>query len=89
MESLLVQQEQAKLVQVFGKLGWTYTPNIVNGGLASYLVNRSTLEILGRGGVPIYDVIASNIASQRVAQRSGYTLGWVSDWKCNFEGLEA
>lgn len=58
-------------------------------GLASYLVNRLTLEVLKRGGVPSYDVIASNIASQRVAQRSGYSPGWVSDWKCNFEGLEA
>ncbi|WP_256700679.1 GNAT family N-acetyltransferase [Paenibacillus sp. P46E] len=34
-----------------------------NLGLASYLVNRLTFDILERGEIPSYDVIASNIAS--------------------------
>ncbi|WP_223292249.1 GNAT family N-acetyltransferase [Salipaludibacillus neizhouensis] len=71
------------------QIGIDIFPEYRNFGLASYLVNRLTLEILERGDIPSYDVIASNIASQRVAQRSGYSPGWVSDWRCNFEGLEA
>ncbi|MDQ8737880.1 GNAT family N-acetyltransferase [Paenibacillus sp. LHD-38] len=74
----------AKLWQI----GIEVLPEYRNLGLASYLVNRLTFEILERGEVPSYDVIASNLASQRVAQRSGYLPAWVSDWRCNFEGFE-
>jgi GNAT superfamily N-acetyltransferase len=74
----------AKLWQI----GIEVLPKYRNLGLASYLVNRLTFEILERGEIPSYDVIASNIASQRVAQRLGYFPAWVSDWRCNFEGLE-
>lgn len=74
----------AKLWQI----GIEVLPKYRNLGLASYLVNRLTFEILERGDVPSYDVIASNLASQRAAQRSGYSLAWVSDWRCNFEGFE-
>ena len=74
----------AKLWQI----GIEVLPKYRNLGLASYLVNRLTFEILERGEIPSYDVISSNIASQRVAQRSGYFPAWVSDWRCNFEGLE-
>ncbi|WP_054955630.1 GNAT family N-acetyltransferase [Paenibacillus dakarensis] len=70
----------AKLWQI----GIDVLPEYRNLGLASYLVNRLTIEILERGEVPSYDVIASNLASQRVAQRSGYSPGWVSDWRCDF-----
>jgi len=74
----------AKLWQI----GIEVLPRYRNLGLASYLVNRLTFEILERGEIPSYDVIASNIASQRVAYRLGYFPAWVSDWRCNFEGLE-
>lgn len=74
----------AKLWQI----GIEVLPKYRNLGLASYLVNRLTFEILERGDVPSYDVIASNLASQRAAQLSGYSLAWVSDWRCNFEGFE-
>ena len=63
-------------------------PKYRNLGLASYLVNKLTFEILERGEIPSYDVISSNIASQRVVQRLGYFPAWMSDWRCNFEGLE-
>ncbi|TDQ34173.1 GNAT acetyltransferase-like protein [Aureibacillus halotolerans] len=63
-------------------------PDFRNLGLANYLVNRLTFEILERGDVPSYDVIASHVASQRVAQRSGYFPAWVTDWRNNFEGFE-
>ncbi|GIP32064.1 GNAT family N-acetyltransferase [Paenibacillus sp. J2TS4] len=65
----------AKLWQI----GIEVLPQYRNLGLASYLVNRLTFEILGRGEIPSYDVIASNIASQRVAHRLGYFPAWVSD----------
>ncbi|MFD0717373.1 GNAT family N-acetyltransferase [Paenibacillus sp. GCM10027626] len=74
----------AKLWQI----GIEVLPEHRNLGLASYLVNRLTFEILERGEIPSYDVIASNLASQRVAHRLGYFPAWVSDWRCNFEGLE-
>jgi GNAT superfamily N-acetyltransferase len=74
----------AKLWQI----GIEVLPQYRNLGLASYLVNRLTFEILERGEIPSYDVISSNIASQRVAHRLGYFPAWVSDWRCNFEGLE-
>lgn len=74
----------AKLWQI----GIEVLPRYRNLGLASYLVNRLTFEILERGEIPSYDVIASNIASQRVAYRLGFFPAWVSDWRCNFEGLE-
>jgi GNAT superfamily N-acetyltransferase len=70
------------------QIGIEVLPEYRNLGLASYLVNRLTFEILERGEIPGYDVIASNIASQRVAHRLGYFPAWVSDWRCNFEGLE-
>ncbi|WP_233711001.1 GNAT family N-acetyltransferase [Lederbergia citrisecunda] len=74
----------AKLWQI----GIDVLPEYRNFGLASYLVNTLTFKILELGDVPSYDVIASNLASQKVAQRSGYFPGWVSDWKCDFKGLE-
>src|SRR5690606_7034574 len=64
----------AKLWQI----GIDILPEYRNLGLASYLVNRLTFEILNCGGVPSYDVISSNLVSQKVAQRSGYFPAWVS-----------
>jgi len=96
-ELAMVAKQDGEIVGVAGasktcaklwQIGIEVIPQYRNLGLASYLVNRLTFEILGRGEVPSYDVIASNIASQRVAHRLGYFPAWVSDWRCNFEGLE-
>lgn len=70
------------------QIGDEVVPEYRNRGLASYLVNRLTFEILERGEVPTYDAISSHIVSLRVANRLGYFPAWVSDWRCNFEGLE-
>lgn len=59
-----------------------------NQGLAAYLVNRLTIEILNRGFVPLYNVNSSNIASQRVAYRAGYYPAFVNDWRCDFRDYE-
>lgn len=70
------------------QIGVEVSPLHRNQGLAAYLVNRLTFNILEREHVPSYSAIASNLASQRVARRAGYFVAWVSDWRCNFEGLE-
>ncbi len=69
-------------------IGIDVLPEYRHFGLAAYLVNSLTFEILKRDYVPYYGTISSNIASQRVAHRAGYYPAWVSDWRCNFEELE-
>lgn len=71
------------------QLGIDVLPGYRRNGLAAYLVNRLTFEVLERGCVPTYDVIASNIASQRVGVRAGYVPAYVTDWRCDFTAYEA
>lgn len=70
------------------QVGMDVLPEYRNHGLAAYLVNRLTLEILERGYVPYYGTASSNIASQRVAHRVGYFPAWVCAYKGKFDGLE-
>ncbi|WP_211750044.1 GNAT family N-acetyltransferase [Paenibacillus sp. Marseille-Q4541] len=70
------------------QLGLEVLPEYRHLGLATYLVNRITFEILKRGCIPLYDVISSNIASQRVAYRVGYYPAFVTDWRCDFKDFE-
>jgi GNAT superfamily N-acetyltransferase len=72
----------------FWQIGIDVFPEYRNFGLATYLVNRLTNEILNRGFIPTYSTKASNLAAQKVAYRAGYSIAWVSDWRCNFQGLE-
>ncbi|MDR9856458.1 GNAT family N-acetyltransferase [Paenibacillus sp. VCA1] len=71
------------------QMGIDVLPEYRHLGLATYLVNRLTFEILNRGCVPTYDVISSNIASQRVAYRVGYYPAFVTDWRCDFRDYES
>lgn len=70
------------------QVGMDVLPEYRNHGLAAYLVNWLTLEILERGYVPYYGTASSNIASQRVAHRAGYFPVWVCAYKGKFDGLE-
>ena len=70
------------------QVGMDVLPEYRNHGLAVYLVNRLTLEILERGYVPYFGTASSNIASQRVAHRAGYFPAWVCVYKGKFDGLE-
>ncbi|MFI6589656.1 GNAT family N-acetyltransferase [Paenibacillus glucanolyticus] len=70
------------------KIGIEVLPEYRHLGLASYLVNNLTFEILNRGCVPTYDVISSHIASQRVAYRVGYYPAFVTDWRVDFKDYE-
>jgi len=70
------------------QVGMDVLPNYRNYGLAAYLVNWLTLDILKRGYVPYYGTAVSNIASQCVAHRAGYSPAWVCAYKGKFDGLE-
>jgi len=80
---------------VAGAFGWSpvmwsvgidVLPAYRGNGLAAYLVNTLTDEILQRNIVPVYTTASSNIASQRVGYRVGYRPAWMSDRKLEFEG---
>ncbi|MCM3781512.1 GNAT family N-acetyltransferase [Neobacillus mesonae] len=71
------------------QIGVEILPEFRNLGLAAALVSSLTTEILIRGCVPTYDVISSNIASQRIAYRVGYYPAFVTDWRCDFKEFEA
>jgi GNAT superfamily N-acetyltransferase len=73
---------------IMWQIGMDVLPEYRNNGLAAYLVNSLTLEILNRGYVPYYGTASSNIASQRVAHRSGYYPAWVCAYRGKFDGLE-
>ena len=68
------------------QVGMDVLPGYRNRGLAAYLVNRLTLEILRHGRVPYYGTSSANIASQRTAHRAGYYPAWVCSYKGRFEG---
>jgi len=70
------------------QVGMDVLPEYRNRGLASYLVNRLTLEVLDRGYIPYYGTSESNIVSQRVAHRAGYYPAWVCSYKGNFAGYK-
>ena len=70
------------------QIGMDVLPEYRNHGLAAYLVNLLTLEILKRGLVPYYGTASSNIASQRTAHRAGYYPAWVCVYKGKFDGFE-
>ena len=61
-------------------------PEYRNNGLATYLVNALTFEILRRDIVPVYSSTACIIASQKVAYIASYMPAWMSDNKVRFEG---
>jgi len=70
------------------QVGMDVLPEYRSHGLAAYLVNRLTLEILHRGFIPYYCVAVANIPSQRTAHRAGYYPAWVCSYKGNFEGYD-
>jgi len=70
------------------QVGMDVLPEHRHHGLGAYLVNRLALEILNRGYVPYYGTAPSNLASQRVAHRAGYSPAWVSTYEGRFEGKD-
>jgi RimJ/RimL family protein N-acetyltransferase len=67
-------------------IGIDVMPEYRNNGLAVYLVNALTFEILQQDIVPVYSTSSSNIASQKVGYRAGFMPAWMSDRQLRFEG---
>lgn len=67
-------------------IGIDVLPEYRNTGLAAYLVNALTVEILKRDGIPLYATNSSNIASQKVAYKAGFMPIAMCDYKVRFEG---
>jgi predicted GNAT family acetyltransferase len=67
------------------QVGMDVLPEHRHHGLGAYLVNWLTLEILKRDYVPYYGTSSSNLASQRVAHRAGFSPAWVSTYEGRFE----
>lgn len=67
-------------------IGIDVLPEYRSNGLAAYLVNALTFEILHRDIVPVYSTASSNIASQKVGYRAGFMPAWMSDRQLRFEG---
>lgn len=74
--------------EILWQIGMDVLPEFRKNGLALYLVNMLTLEILSRGKIPYYCCSLSNIPSQRVAHRAGYFPAWINSYKGNFEGYD-
>ncbi len=72
--------------QKMWSIGIDVLPEYRNNGLAVYLVNALTIEILQQDIVPVYTTASSNIASQKVGYRAGYMPVWMSDRQLRFEG---
>lgn len=91
---VLVAKENGKVIAIAGAGAETETMWEVgvdvkkehrNGGLATKMVMKLTMEILKRGIIPFYSASVTNIASQMVAARSGYIPCWVDTYGTVFD----
>ncbi|TCK98037.1 GNAT acetyltransferase-like protein [Natranaerovirga hydrolytica] len=76
-------EDSSKLWQI----GVDVLPKYRNKGLATVLVSKLTTMIMERGIVPYYGVSSTNIASQCVAYRSGFSPAWMCTYKNTFDGM--
>jgi len=67
------------------QIGIDVVPSYRNRGIAATLTGMLTDEILRRGKIPFYGTWWSNIASRKVALRSGYTPAWVEIEACTMD----
>ena len=68
------------------QIGIDVKPAFRGAGLAACLVSRLAAMILQKGIVPFYGTASSNIASQAVAHRSGFTPAWMCSYKHVLDG---
>ena len=73
--------------QTMWQIGIDVLPSFRQAGLASYLVSKLALMILERGIVPYYGTASSNIPSQAVAYRSGFTPTWMCTYENTLSGV--
>lgn len=62
-------------------------PEYRRRGLAAYLVNILTNEVLSRGLIPYYFTSFGNIPSMRTAVRNGYSPAWVHSYRARLNNL--
>ncbi|QAT60359.1 hypothetical protein EQM13_01615 [Acidilutibacter cellobiosedens] len=68
------------------QIGIDVLPQFRNKGLVTSLVSNLAIMIMERGTIPYYGTASSNIASQSVAYRSGFTPTWMCSYKNIFDG---
>lgn len=68
------------------QIGIDVLPQFRNKGLATSLVSNLAIMIMKRGIVPYYGTASSNIPSQSVAYKSGFTPTWMCSYKNTFDG---
>lgn len=72
--------------QVLWQIGIDVKKEFRGQGLAACLVTRLANRILQRGIVPFYGTASSNIASQAVAHRCGFSPAWMNNYKHTLDG---
>lgn len=68
------------------QIGIDVLPKFRNKGLAVSLVSNLAIMIMELGIVPYYGTASSNIASQSVAYRSGFSPTWMCTFRNIFDG---
>lgn len=68
------------------QIGIDVLPRFRNRGLATSLVSNLAIMIMEQGVLPYYGAASSNIASQSVAYRSGFSPTWMCSYKNIFDG---
>ena len=91
----MVAKEQEQVVAVASAYNWCANmwgigvdvlPAYRQRGLAAYLVNALSHELLARQIIPCYETSATNLNSQRVATKAGFFPAWLCDRRVSFEG---
>ncbi|WP_202707767.1 GNAT family N-acetyltransferase [Sporosalibacterium faouarense] len=68
------------------QIGIDVIPKFRNKGLATSLVSNLAIIIMEKEVVPYYAAASSNISSQAVAYRSGFTPTWMCSYRNTFDG---
>lgn len=68
------------------EVGIDVKPEYRKSGLGTKLVSNLTVEIINQGVVPFYSASITNLASQMIANRSGYIPYWIDTYGNTLDG---
>ena len=68
------------------EIGIDVKPKYRKSGLGTKLVSNLTIDIIKQGIVPFYSASVTNLASQMVANRSGYIPYWIDTYGNTLDG---
>lgn len=68
------------------EIGIDVKPEYRKSGLGTILVSNLTIDIIKQGIVPFYSASVTNLASQMVANRSGYIPYWIDTYGNTLDG---